>query len=381
MAIMAGQETASDPLTEQDNLTSQLANLEKQFADRKVKEKDYELLSKQLRERISKAEAQTYGLAKKDESIARRLRLRNFNDPEIQQIINHYLKTGEKPLQPSFGTDRMPRYLVGTELIEQKILQKMADMGMLTEELFERVVSCPTCGTPTNMHLRFKCTQCNSMDISLNRMLEHLQCGTIHQENVFHVGRSLICPTCKKMLLNKFEYRVIGLVCSCKACDAHFEDPAQSYFCRGCNSEFSLSSAQIVDVFSYGMSKSILNEARRFIGVNALATLLTANGYSVRSPGIMAGATKEVIFSLTAQKDTKLIAIDLSQSDREVEVEPILDLFVKGLEVKSSLTVFGAIPALSKTAHDVATMHNIQVAEAATPTELAEKILGIIGRV
>jgi len=379
---MASQETANDPLTEQDNLTSELANLEKQFADRKVKEKDYELLSKQLRERIRKAESQSYNLAKKDESIARRLRLRNFNDPEIQQIVNHFLKASEKSLEPTFGADRIPRYLVlGTVLVEQKILQKMADMGMLSEVLFERIVSCPTCGTPSNVHLRFKCTQCNSMNIALNRMLEHLQCGTIHQENVFFVGRNLICPTCKKMLQNKDEYRVIGLVCSCRACDAHFEDPAQSYFCRGCNSEFSLSSGQIVDVFSYGMGKNILNEARRFIGVNALTTLLTAKGYMIKSPGVMAGASKEVVFSLTAEKDTKLIAIDLSQGDGEVEVEPILDLFVKVLEVNSAHAVFGAMPALSKKARDVAAMHNIQVAEAAAPEELAEKILEIIGRI
>jgi len=173
---MASQETANDPLTEQDNLTSELANLEKQFADRKVKEKDFELLSKQLRERIRRAESQSYNLAKKDESIARRLRLRNFNDPEIQQVVNHFLKVGEKPLEPTFGADRVPRYLVlGTLLVEQKILQKMADMGMLSEVLFERIVSCPNCGTPSNVNLRFKCTQCNSMNISLNRMLEHLQ--------------------------------------------------------------------------------------------------------------------------------------------------------------------------------------------------------------
>jgi hypothetical protein len=271
--------------------------------------------------------------------------------------------------------------VLGTLLVEQKVLQKMADSGMLTEALFERVVSCPTCGTPSNLYLRFKCTQCNSIDISLNRMLEHLQCGTIHEENVFYVGRNLICPTCKKMLLNKNEYRVIGLVCSCRACDAHFEDPAQSYFCRGCKSEFSLASAQIMDVFSYSMRKGILSEARRFVGVNALATLLTEKGYAVKTPGVAVGASKEVVFSVTAQKDTKLIAIDVSQSDGEVEVEPILDLFVKVLEVNPVLAILGAIPALSKKAHDVATMHNIQVAEAPTPAELAEKVLEIIGRI
>ena len=385
MAIMAAQETANDPLTEQDNLTSELANLEKQFAARKVQQKEFELLSKQLKERIQKAESQAYNLARKNDSIAGRLRLRNFNDPAIQQVINNFSKTGGRPLEPEFGADRIPRYPIvggaGEKVsVERKLLEKMADIGMVTETLYERVVSCPKCTTPTNVYLRFKCTQCGSIDISINRMLEHLQCGTIHQENVFLVGRNLICPTCKKLIQNGSEYRVIGVVCSCKACNAHFEDPTQSFFCRACRNDFSLPSATVIDVFAYNMSKSVLSEARRFMGVNALTTILTENGYLVESPGVIAGSSKEVIFSLIAHKDTRLIAIDVSQSDTEVEVEPVLDLFVKALEANPSVTIFGAIPVLSKKAHDVAAMHSILVAEGGNPTELALKVLEIVGR-
>lgn len=385
MAIMAAQETANDPLTEHDTLVSQLANLEKQFAEKKVQQKEFELLSKQLKERIQKAESQAYNLARKDESISRRLRLRNFNDPIIQQVINHFGKTGGRTLEPEFGADRVPRYPIQsgageTVSVERKLLEKMADIGMVTETLYERVVSCPKCTTPSNVYLRFKCTQCNSMDISINRMLEHLQCGTIHQENVFLVGRNLMCPTCKKLIQSTSEYRVIGVVCSCKACNAHFEDPTQSFFCRACKNDFSLPSATVIDVFAYNMSKNILNEARRFMGVNALTTALTENGYQVESPGTIAGASKEVIFSLIAHKDSRLVAIDISQSDTEVEVEPVLDLFVKVLEANPSLAIFGAIPVLSKKALEIAGMHNILVAEGATPADLASKVLEIVGR-
>ncbi len=382
---MASAEAANDPLTEHDNLTSELANLEKQFADRKVKENEFQLLSKQLRERIQKAESQAYNMARKDDSIAKRLRLRNFNDPTIQQVIGHFLKTGGNPLEPDFGTDRIPRYPIQTEAgekvsVERNLLQRMADIGIVTETLYERIVSCPTCGTPTNVYLRFKCTQCGSIDISINRMIEHLQCGTIHQENVFRVGRNLICPTCKKMLQGGNEYRVIGVVCSCHACSAHFEDPAQSFFCRACKNDFSLPSAVVLDVFAYGMSKNILNEARRFLGVDALTKTLTENGYQVKTPGIIAGPTKEIIFSLIAQKDARLVAIDMSQSDTEVEVEPVLELFVKILEANPTMAIFGAIPVLSRRAHDVAAMHNILVAEGANPIELARKVLEIVGQ-
>jgi hypothetical protein len=380
---MATPESANDPLTEQDSLISELANLEKQFADRKVKQEEYEVLSKQLKERISRAEAQTYGMARKDESLARKLRLRNYNDPIVQQVITYYISNSSKSLEPEFGADRIPRYPVTTDIgdrimIGQPLLQHMADIGMLTETLFERTVSCPTCSTPSNVYLRFKCTQCGSIDISINRMIEHLQCGTIHQENVFRVGKNLICPTCKKLLQGAGEYRVIGVVCSCNNCHAHFEDPTQSFFCRKCSNDFPLPKAVIVDVHAYGMTKNALDEARRFMGVNTLGRLLTENGIQVRTPPVISGPSREVAFSLVAQKDSKLIVVDISQGTLEVEVEPVLELYVKTLEFTPSAAILGAVPTLSKRARDVASLHHILVAEGANPAEMARKVLEII---
>jgi hypothetical protein len=383
---MASAESASDPLAEQDSLMSELANLEKQFADGKVKKEEFEILSKQLKERITRAEAQAYGIARKDPSMAKRLRFRGYGEAEIQHVIAYYLRSGGKSLEPEFGMDRIPRYPVATEsgdrmMIGQPLLQRMADMGMLTESLFERIVSCPICGVPSNVYLRFKCTQCGSIDISIDRMIEHLQCGTIHQENVFRVGKNLICPTCKKLLQGPGEYRVIGVVCSCNNCHARFEDPSESFFCRKCNNDFTLPRAIVVDVYSYSMTKDALGEARRFMGVNTLSKVLTDNGVQIRSPPIVAGPTKEVVFSLIVQKDARMVAVDISQSDIEVEVEPILELYVKTLEAAPSAAIFGAVPGLSKRARDVASLHNILVAEGTTPAKMAKRVLEIVQRI
>jgi hypothetical protein len=386
MLVMANAESTSDPLAEQDSLVSELANLEKQFADRKVKKEEFEILSKQLKEQITRAEAQAYGMARKDQSMARRLRLRSYGEPEVQHVITHYLRSGGKALEPEFGTDRIPRYPVQTEsgdrmMIGQPLLQRMADIGMLTESLFERIVSCPICSLPSDVYLRFKCTQCGSIDISINRMIEHLQCGTIHQEDVFRVGKNLICPTCKKLLQGPGEYRVIGVVCSCNNCHAHFEDPSESFFCRRCNNDFTLPKAIVGDVYAYAMTKDALSEARRFMGVNTLKQVLSDNGILLRSPPIVVGPTKEVAFSLIVQKDARTVAVDISQSDIEVEVEPILELYVKTLEAAPSAAIFGAVPALSKRARDVASMHNILVAEGETPAKMAERVLEIVQQI
>ncbi len=383
MPIMATAESTADPLTEHDNLTSELANLEKQFAERKLKPEEFEVLSRQLKERILRAESQAYVMARKDDSIAKRLRLRNYNDPAVQQVIEHFLRSNGKTLEPEFGADRLPKYPIQAEAgervsVDRSLLLRMADVGIVTETLFERILHCPRCASPSNVFLRFKCTQCGSIDISINRMIEHLHCGTIHQESAFRVGKNLICPTCKKLLQSASEYRLIGVVCSCNSCRAHFEDPVESFFCRKCMSEFELPTGIVVDVFSYAMSKNSLNEARRFLGVHALTSILRERGFEVKSPGVMGGQTKEVVFSLLAYKETGTIAIDLSQSDTEVEVEPVLELYVKMLEATPTVAIFGAIPRLSRRARDVASLHHILVAQGSTPNEVGKKILEII---
>jgi hypothetical protein len=386
MSIMAPAEPAKDPLTEHDDLTSELANLEKQFADRKLDRDKFEVLSRQLNERIRRAESEAYEMARKDESVARRLRLRTYNDPQVQPVISHFIRTGGKMLEPEFGTDRLPRYAVGDAsgdnimLVERPLLQRMADIRIVAESLFERVLYCPRCATPSNLYSRFKCTQCGSMEISISRMIEHLACGTIHQETAFRVGKSLICPTCKKLLENEKEYRLIGVVCSCNICHAHFEDPSQSYYCRKCSLDFDLPKAMIVDVFAYSMTKEALGDARRFLGVDALRRVLGEKGFDVRSPGVMAGTSEEVSFAVLVHKDMKTIAIDISQSESEVDVEPVLELYVKKLETNPTVVVLAAIPRLSKRASEIAALHNIQVAEGVTPVEVAGKVLEIAVR-
>jgi hypothetical protein len=380
-SIMATSASTNDPLTEHDNLTNELAELERRFAEGKLAHDKFEEQAKQLRERIERAQSEAYGLARKDESMAKRLRLRNYNDPEVQQVINHFIRTGGKKLEPEFGADRFPRYPLGKESdvkVERPLLQRMASVGIVTEGLFERILFCPRCLAPSNVYLRFKCTQCGSIDISMERMIEHISCGTIRQESAFHVGTNLICPTCKKLLEKEDGYRIIGVTSTCNSCHASFENPVQSFYCRKCSTDFDLPKAMVVDVFAYGMTKDALKEARRFLGVNTLRRIIGERGYEIRTPGIIAGPSKETVFSMLVIKGSQVIAIDISQSDLEVDIEPVLELYVKMLEATPSVAILGATPHLSLRASEVASQHNIAVAEGETPAEVAKKVLEMI---
>ena len=379
---MSVSESAKDPIAEVDTLSSEQASLQRQFAEHKMKQEEFELLSNNLKDRIARAEATAYAQARKDETVARKLRLRSYNDPIIQQVLAHLLSAPSQALEPEFGASRLPEYTVksasGESMgVDQRTLQRMADIRFVTETMFERVVFCPLCASPSKVYARFTCAHCGSIDISMSRMIEHLNCGTIHQEEAFRVGKSMICPTCKKLLQRLDEYRLIGLVCSCRSCKAHFEDPTQGYFCRNCKHSFTLPTAMVVDFYTYSANKDTLDEVRAHVGLSTLTQILSAEGFDVKCPGLLVGTSKEVEFSVVLTKEGRVFAVDISQSDLEVDVEPLLQLYVKKLETKLTKAIFGAVPKLSNRARDMATFQGIAVAEGATIAEVSHRIIDI----
>jgi len=369
-----------DPLGEIETLTRELTSLETALSQKKVTREQFDSLSGQLKARISNAESMAYAMAKTDESIAKKLRAGSYIQLSVQQVCYHFINGPKKPLEPLFEADRIPRYFIEPEKgvrlpVDAALLRRLAGIGILKASLFEKIFMCPKCETPSNVYARFKCPQCASTDISINRMIEHLTCGTIHEEGIFRVGNAMVCPTCKKTLQKPTDQRLIGLMCSCDKCGAHFEDPSQSFFCRKCEVDFNLTTGIITDVYTYYINEKTLDEVRSQIGIPAIAKVLQNGGFEVSMPGTITGGVGE--FSIVARNETRAIAIDIASSDVEVGVEPVLELFVKLLEAKPDIAVFGALPRLSTKATEVAGMHGIKIAEGLTPSEVANKILEI----
>ena len=391
MPRMSTPAPSADPLGEIETLTRELASLEAKFSERKISREEFETQSSQLKARISNAESTAYMMAKKDESIAKRLRAGNYLEPTVQQVCYHFINGPKTPLQPAFEADRIPRYYIEPEKgvrlqVDAPLLRRLADIGILRASLFEKILMCPKCGTPSDVYARFKCPQCGSIDILINRMVEHLACGTIHEENVLHVGGASVCPTCKKVVQKPNEQRFIGVMCSCAKCRAHFEDPSQSFFCRKCEVDFNLTNGIMTDSYIYEINEQTLEESRSQIGsleirsqiaIPTIAQLLQKNGFDVALSSKIEGEASQ--FSIVARRETGAVAIDVHSSEVEVGVEPVLELFLKILEAKPDSAIFAALPSLSTKAREVAQMHGIKVAEGSTPSDVANKILEIAG--
>ena len=206
--------------------------------------------------------------------------------------------------------------------------------------------------------------------------MEHLSCGTVHEERAFKAENSMLCPTCKKILQNPTEHRVLGTVCSCNKCKAHFEDPSQSFFCRKCEIDFNLTTGIITDVYTYHINDKIIEEVRTQTGLPIIQKALQQDGFEVEMPGRIEGGARQ--FAIVARRAQKRVAMDIGSNETEIDIEPVLQLFVKALDERPDLSVFAAIPQLSKRGRDVARMHDIRVVEGSSPLEVAHRILEML---
>jgi hypothetical protein len=125
------------------------------------------------------------------------------------------------------------------------------------------------------------------------------------------------------------------------------------------------------------MTPEALNEALQYLGVNTLSKVLVDAGLLVRVPGVLTGGTKEVVFSLVAERNGQTIAIDVARSSQEVELQKVLDMYAKIIETNPTMAILGAVPRASKRAKDIAAQHNISVVEGTTLLEVANKIAAI----
>jgi hypothetical protein len=84
-------------------------------------------------------------------------------------------------------------------------------------------------------------------------------------------------------------------------------------------------------------------------------------------------------FSILATKSGKVVAVDVAVNETEVDVAPVLELYVKLLDAKPDIAVFVAMPKLTNRAREVALKHGIAVAEGSTPDDVALGILNAAG--
>lgn len=309
------------------------------------------------------------------------IRSRLYNDPVVQALLSGIVEERTE-LIPAFDDERMPRFILvenvtGKEPMEAaKFLEELADAEILRKEIYERLVCCPKCGSPSAVFPRYKCPKCGSLMIEIKRMVEHFVCGAVKEEREFWREGKMVCPVCGSRVKGLgVDCRLIGTTCICNSCGSSFEEPIHSLFCRNCDQEFFFSNARFMNVYKYSLNEAIVDEIMGAVALPMLKAAAEKAGFKVNIPGSASGSSGIVHeFTMTCEKNGIVAAVDLIQSKgRAVAAKEILASFAKFADVKPSFSVLIVVPRLTKEAATFADSNNIIRIEGESLEEAAKK--------
>jgi transposase-like protein len=314
-------------------------------------------------------------------------------DSNTQVFLSKFLSDEITELEPVYDSKIGYRYpiveaIVGGASDAEEFLNKLHEAGILERRLYDKLVYCPTCGSP-NISVHYCCPYCKSFNIQKSALIEHVKCGYMDVEGNFRKGNKLVCPKCHEELKKPdVDYRRAGIWCACKDCDKNFDIPTTAHFCRDCHANSSFEDAVIKGVYSYSLKEEVREEAAvGWVVIAPIRKLLQENGFEVESPAFLKGKSgANHMFDMAAykgDKTRKVTVIDLASSSTEnaVTEQPVIALFAKIFDVTPDNAYLIAIPKMSDNGKKMAELYNIRVLEAKdqkeATKELKDKLLKI----
>ena len=111
-------------------------------------------------------------------------------DSEVQKLIQYMVEKGEYAISPQITAKGMSYPMLTTVFLGKSetevsdLLSKLTDSGLLKSRLFDKVIVCPTCGSP-HVYSKYNCPRCDSFDIGKAPIIEHTRCGYIGSKEKF----------------------------------------------------------------------------------------------------------------------------------------------------------------------------------------------------
>ncbi|MFP3951683.1 MAG: hypothetical protein ACLFVP_06070 [Candidatus Bathyarchaeia archaeon] len=227
-------------------------------------------------------------------------------------------------------------------IIFRRLLRSLADKGYLEEKEHGMFVFCPKCNS-LDVHTKYTCTKCKSMDISRNDFIEHPHCGYIDEKSKFERELRYVCPNCDTDLgsideeppeSGKESYTVIGSSFICNSCGHNFERPNINHQCQSCEAKFNFKQSRYEKVASYRKTQKAIEMSPR----NKLQqvredmrSLLDEKGLKVEFNATLMGQSEGAhTFDIVGRDKSMLLVADISVNGTP---EDLISLFGKKVDV------------------------------------------------
>ncbi len=302
-------------------------------------------------------------------------------DPEVQSLVQRMVDQGVYSIHAKVDSKGISYPLAEAVLKGNKeeevtgFLAKLVRGGVLNSKLLDKVISCPTCNSPS-VYSKYNCPRCSSYDIGKASIIEHIRCGYIGSKEKFEKGNRLICPKCKGAI-SEADYRSIGASFECNTCSSRFEAPKITHKCSSCDEVFSYKEARYEPIYEYALSEETKRSiARGTVPLSSIATVLKEKGFKVGIKAELAGKSGAThVFDIIAKRGKELIVANFTFQPKE---EDIIGLFAKKYDIDPTLTLLIALTPPSKEEEAVSKAYGVKILSYAGLSSLGEQIIELL---
>jgi hypothetical protein len=356
-----------------------LATLDKLVSEADTSQPDAALT---LEKEISDIKQQLWAESKKSPEMGRKLRIRLYHSRAVQEIVKRFIGSNLKVIEPTLERSESPTYPVLSDMSRypQKTIQftlnELVELGILRKELYEKLIACPTCHHSSKVFTRHKCPKCDSYNMSINRLMQHLECGAVYSHSEYHTPAGTVCPKCGKAVDEASQLKPVGVAFVCGSCGSISSEPNRAFFCRNCGIEFHLKNCDLQDTYSYTLNDEVRSEAKETLTVLNIAGAIEKLGFSVNAPGVLKGKTGITHeFTLSCSKKDIIVAIELATAEEKVEISRVLSSYAKLFDITQANSLLIAMPKLEQQAKDFLHANKIQFIESDNMYEIAARTL------
>jgi len=316
-------------------------------------------------------------------------RMKLYQDPDIRTLLSALVAGQIQSIAPFPDPTFKTRYPSIEKMLNlspdkvEAILRQLADSDILTRELFSIVATCPSCDS-FRLIVHPLCPMCKSRNLTRSEVYEHITCGYVGLEQTFWHEGVKKCPKCHgKLEKLSVDYRIAGIYYQCMNCKKSFDIPTFQCSCQECNTNFFLTDATFLSLYTYIFNKSFRDELlRNVVSLDPVKKALSTMGFTVEAPGYLPGASGvKQRFDITARHPgvtARYIVMDIVVSETEVLPESVLSLFAKGVDVKPDETIILVIPRLREDAKALLPVYKIKLVEGNTMEEAVNTLKGMV---
>jgi len=247
-------------------------------------------------------------------------------------------------------------------------LDDLVSDGILSKQIYEKLIVCPLHPTVFSSSMRLYCPKCNSMNVEKLNLFEHKKCGYIAESKNFDFSNTehSICPSCIKEIKSfEKEIRVPAMWYQCEDCKEKFDNAVIKLHCRKDDHDFDTNSGKFITTFCYKLKNSDISNISDTTQIkNELLKLLHGFNFTAELNSLVKGKSGNIheipIFGQSKSTGDSIL-IFIKNQPTGVDASDMNSILIPKLDIDPKNTLLVTVSGIKEGVENLAEHYDINL--------------------